>query len=167
MFLGPFKTIQGHSSLKDVISDDLNCPWSQGYVSGFYLGYWKPVWTSERLMWPAEDGERGSKATAEPTPEEKKENGMMELSNQKNSLHTNNDSADLIREWEERVGELSGEGYDWNIAAFCHFVSATTETYWAYDSPVLHFVNWEENDIPAYVNDSEFFDAPTANHIVF
>ena len=44
--------------------------------------------------------------------------------------------------------------------------SVTTKTYWAYDSLALHFVNWEENDIPAYVNDFDIFDAPTANHIV-
>lgn len=125
IFLGPFKTIQGHVTVlwKDVLSDHLNCPWRQGYVSVFFLRCWKPVWIPERLMWPAEDGERGSKAPAMPTPEEKEENWMMELSNQKNSLHTNNDSAEIIREWEERVGELSGEGYDWNIAAFCHLAS--------------------------------------------
>lgn len=40
--------------------------------------------------------------------------------------------------------------------------SVTAETSWAYvpDQPALHFVNWELNTIPVYVNDPEILGAP-------
>lgn len=40
--------------------------------------------------------------------------------------------------------------------------------HWAHvpDTPVLPCVNWEENNIPVYVNYSQSLGAPTAVHIV-
>lgn len=46
--------------------------------------------------------------------------------------------------------------------------SVTSETYLAYepDQPVIHSANWEGNNTPVYVNDSEILDVSTANHMV-
>lgn len=44
--------------------------------------------------------------------------------------------------------------------------SVAPETHWAYDPPVLHFVNWEETNIPVYITDSEILGTPIANYIV-
>lgn len=47
--------------------------------------------------------------------------------------------------------------------------SVNAELLWAYrpDDPlVFYIVNWEENNILVYVNDSEILGAPKASHIV-
>lgn len=44
----------------------------------FLRGAEKPVWIPKIVTQPVEDGQRHSKASAEATPEEKKENGMTE-----------------------------------------------------------------------------------------
>lgn len=46
--------------------------------------------------------------------------------------------------------------------------SVTAEAYWAYvpNPPMLHFVNWEENTIHAYVSEPKILGSPIANHII-
>lgn len=64
---------------------------------------------------------------------------------------------------------LKSQGKDVTVELlFLTMLSVTPEAYWGYsnDSPVIQFVNWEENNIPVYDIDSENLGAPTANSII-
>lgn len=104
-----------------------------------------------------EYGQRPSKVSPEATPEGKEESGVVLLSNhEERSLPTNNDS-------DEEEASDQGESMLSLLNA-----SVTIETRWAYgpDQPVIHSINWEGNNTPVYVNDSEILGVPTANHTV-
>lgn len=69
--------------------------------------------------------------STEPTPETKKENGVMKsLSHEEQNFFIRNDLDEETNNWVERVGEVSGEGHDYWIAVSCYTVSVEVICYW-------------------------------------
>lgn len=110
-------------------------------VSVATCGWWKPSFQS---VYTWRKGEAQGKGAAEPRTEP-------------------------TFQWQQILGD---EG-DCRIAVSAMLsllnTSVNAELLWAYrpDDPlVFYIVNWEENNILVYVNDSEILGAPKASHIV-
>lgn len=69
--------------------------------------------------------------STEPTPETKKENGVMKsLSHEEQNFFIRNYLDEETNNWVERVDEVSGEGHDYWIAVSCYTVSVEVICYW-------------------------------------
>lgn len=98
--------------------------------------------------------------------ENKKENGTIVLSNPKNraSLPKITPMKILMTEKKDLVilqEKIMTEKLLFLLHYFCWIFQANPIS----NPPMLHFVNWEENNIFVYVNDSDILRGPIANHI--